>query len=553
MTDQKSTEGPADPPDDSSAHRSTARYADVPGGQVHVQQWGHGEPVVLLHDAGSSSAGFAAIAGTSGGLASDRTVLAPDLIGAGGTTVDDAQAGDLDVQADTVAAALRACGVISAPVAGDGAGAAVAFALAARHPDLVTGVVVLGEPATTSGDDCPPPWPAPDGSGSHLLRIWDEVRDGMTFRPWWRRQADSRLRRALPQPDVLHQVFLDVAEHGGAHRSLARSAAKTWSALTASAELPVRAVESDVSSAFEALPPGALSADSVESSTGLCDYLRTSVGQIHLRRFGSGASGRPVLLLHSNPGSGAGLEALARSLGAFRPTVVWDTPGHGRSDDLPEHLATNITLGHTYAPILVDLLDRLGIQSCDVYGTHTGAGLAVELAIAAPDRVESLVLDGVPLFDDDPELVASVLANYFTDLTPDSHGSHLRRAWAATADMALWWPHYNHTVDGIREVNGYLPDFVHRATLDMLRSAPYYYRYYRAAWTWPATQRLPLVTRPVLVGSTPTDPLRAMTPTALALLPVATEVVFEPLGEASSAPANARIIADFLGRGADSA
>lgn len=535
----------------STTKGGTVCYVDVPGGQLHLRRWGSGAPVVLLHDAGSSSAGFAAgSAAAVAGMMGRRTVLAPDLIGTGGTTVDDAQAGDLDAQADAVAAALRAFGVSSAPVAGDGAGAAVALVLAARHPDLVTGLVVLGEPAAAAGDHDPPPWPAPDASGGHLLTTWDEVRDGMVFRPWWRRRAETRLRRPLPDPAVLHRVFLDVADHDGAHRSWARSVSRAWPELAASAAAAaaIRADAGDLVSAMAALPPGGRDARVEPASAGPRGHLGTDAGQIHIRRFGFGAPGRPLLLLHSNPGSGAGLEALARSLSTSRPTIVWDTPGHGRSDDLPERLTRDITLAGSYVPILLGILNELGIDSCDVYGTHTGAGLAVELAIAAPDRVQSLVLDGVPLFDDDPHLVESVLAHLFTDLTPDSHGSHLRRAWGATADMALWWPHYNHTIGGIRGVDGYPPEFVHRATLDMLRSAPYYHRYYRAAWTWPATERLPLVTRPALVGSTPTDPLRAMTPTAMALLPDAQEAWFEPLGLPSSIAANRQTIAAFLDR-----
>jgi hypothetical protein len=67
---------------------------------------------------------------------------------------------------------------------------------------------------------------------------------------------------------------------------------------------------------------------------------------------------------------------------------------------------------------------------------------------------------------------------------------------------------------------------VHRVTADMLRSVPTYSIAYRAAFTWLATQRLPLVTRPALVGSTPTDPLRPATLRSLALLPDARWATF---------------------------
>jgi hypothetical protein len=158
-------------------------------------------------------------------------------------------------------------------------------------------------------------------------------------------------------------------------------------------------------------------------------------------------------------------------------------------------------------------------------------------------------LDGVPLFDDQPDLVASVLERYFADITPDTHGCHVRRAWSMTMDMALWWPWFNHTSGGIRDVDAYRPEVAHRVVLDMLRSAPHYDRFYRAGWSWACTRRLPLVRQPVLVGSTATDPLAAMTPAAHRLLGGrATEVVFAPLGRDGSAEANAGLIAEFLDR-----
>jgi pimeloyl-ACP methyl ester carboxylesterase len=252
----------------------------------------------------------------------------------------------------------------------------------------------------------------------------------------------------------------------------------------------------------------------------------------------------PVLLLHANPGSGEGLEPLLRSIAHDRMAVAIDLPGHGRSDPLPPAVANGATLAGAYAPVLLEAMDALGLDRVDVYGTHTGAGLAAELAVAAPGRVRSLVLDGVPLFDDDPALVAAVLAGYFPDLTPDRHGSHLVRAWNMTRDMALWWPWFQQDPDSIRDGEPYPEATLERVTADLLHSLPAYDISYRAAWTWPGTQRLPLVTQPVLVGSSPSDPLLAMTPRAVALLNDARETTFPPSGP-QRPEALARCIATF--------
>jgi pimeloyl-ACP methyl ester carboxylesterase len=276
-------------------------------------------------------------------------------------------------------------------------------------------------------------------------------------------------------------------------------------------------------------------------------YADVRHGQLHVRAANPSRDQRPalpVLLLHANPGSGEALEPLLRAVGRERRAVAVDLPGHGRSDPLPAASQRNATLSESYVPVILKAMDALEWVRVDVYGTHTGAGLAVELAIAAPHRVRSLALDGIPLFDDDPVLVSAVLAEYFVDLTPDRHGSHLVRAWNVTLDMALWWPWFRQDVDSIRDGEPYPAAMLQRVTADMLRSLPAYDVSYRAAWTWRGSERLPLVTQPVLVGSSPTDPLRAMTPRAMARLRNARETTFPPAGP-DRADSLARCLAQF--------
>ncbi len=539
------------PHDPSAPDLGRPQYVSVGDGQLHLRSWGQGAPVVLLHNAGNSSAGWADFAGRLSELNKGLLIVAPDLIGTGGTTLDPSSSGDLVAQADAVVSGVRALGVEQCVVLGDGAGAAVARVAAQRHSDFVAEVVVMQAPVEASEGE-PPSWPAPDPQGAALLAMWDETIDGMIFSPWWKRVGANRLQRGLPSAPVIHEVFLDIAEHNGAHRALAQSASRQWAELApGQGERSFSEPDSDpfaiLSELTAALPHATISADR-EGATGNGTYSYSDVlgVRIHTRQFGQGLEGRPLLLLHSNPGSGQGLEGLAAEIGKSRPTIVWDTPGHGRSQDLQGEMAQNPTLADVYAQLLVGLLDSLGVDQCDVYGTHTGAGLAAELAIAAPSRVASVVLDGVPLFDDNPTMVDQALANYFIDLHPDAFGSHIRRAWGTNVNTGLWWPHYNHTVEGVRTSDAYPAELVHGMTLDMLRSAPHYARYYRAAWTWKATSRLPLIPHRTLVGTTPTDPLAAMTPTALALLPAGQEGHFAPFGREDSIPVTARTITDFL-------
>jgi hypothetical protein len=110
--------------------------------------------------------------------------------------------------------------------------------------------------------------------------------------------------------------------------------------------------------------------------------------------------------------------------------------------------------------------------------------------------------------------------------------------------MALWWPWFRQDVEGIRDGEPYPPVVLERVTADMLHSLPAYDISYRAAWTWRGSERLPLVTQPVLVGSSPTDPLRAMTSRAVALLRDGRESAFPP-GGPERPEALAQCIAQF--------
>ncbi len=532
------------------------RCAYVPaedGAQIHVRLGGAGPAVLLIPESPGSGAAVTRLAREL--IDAGHAVAVPDLIGAGATTYPDDLAADLDAQARLAATVLDGLGWPGSVLVGDGAGTAVALRLAAARPDLVRGLAILAAPY--GGPAATPAWdssPAPHGE--HLVRLWHALRDQHIFTPYWLPAAAHRRHRPMPDPIVLHEVFADTLAHAAVFGRLAEAVRRAWPALVDAAKVSIVEVEApgDAGAVLAALsklpPPRTHDPGDRPAAGGPRAYVDIHNGQLHVR-LGASASARkgtfhtdsdhkgalpraerglPVLLLHANPGSGEGLEPLLRSIARDRPAIAIDLPGHGRSDPLPTAAALGATLAGTYAPVLLEAMDALDLDRVDVYGTHTGAGLAVELAIAAPGRVRSLVLDGVPLFDDDPALVTAVLAQYFPDLTPDRHGSHLVRAWNMTRDMALWWPWFQQDVDGIRDGEPYPEATVERVNADMLHSLPAYDTSYRAAWTWQGTQRLPLVTQPVLVGSSPADPLRAMTSRALALLNDGHETTFPPSG-----------------------
>lgn len=102
---------------------------------------------------------------------------------------------------------------------------------------------------------------------------------------------------------------------------------------------------------------------------------------------GAGAAGIPLLWVHGLGGSWQNwLEQLPEFAGRNRSVAI-DLPGFGASPmpDEPISIAG-------YGRALVGLLDRLGIPKAVVVGNSMGGFIAAELAIAAPERVEKLVL-----------------------------------------------------------------------------------------------------------------------------------------------------------------
>ncbi|MBT0671004.1 alpha/beta fold hydrolase [Novosphingobium profundi] len=150
-------------------------------------------------------------------------------------------------------------------------------------------------------------------------------------------------------------------------------------------------------------------------------YTSCRFGHLHYRACGAPQPGRaPVVLLHQNPSSSYEYEALIEALGEDRLVYAFDTPGYGMSDAPP---APPGMAGYAQAfSDGLDALEKTGelTGSVDLYGFHTGTLLACELAMARPDRVRSLALTGIPMFDADT--LAEKLAYAENFPTPDAEG-----------------------------------------------------------------------------------------------------------------------------------
>jgi pimeloyl-ACP methyl ester carboxylesterase len=199
-------------------------------------------------------------------------------------------------------------------------------------------------------------------------------------------------------------------------------------------------------------------------------------------------------MLHSNPGGSESFEGMMREFGAGRQVIAPDYLGNGCSDSPPSGAAVDIKY---VAASMMSFVEALGVGPVDILGSHTGALVAIEYAIANPSVVGSLILDGPPLID--AELAEDIERNYFESLDPDPHGLQLLRAWNVRRDNFIFFPWYARRSASVRDLQMPTAAELHHLVLGFLQSGPTYHLTYRAAWAYPTQARLPLIARPALL------------------------------------------------------
>ncbi|MEM9533084.1 MAG: alpha/beta fold hydrolase [Pseudomonadota bacterium] len=159
-------------------------------------------------------------------------------------------------------------------------------------------------------------------------------------------------------------------------------------------------------------------------------YVPGPFGQIHYYEAGDGP---PLILAHQSPVCARQFErAMPLLAAAGLRAVAVDTPGFGMSDTP----AAPPDIG-AYADAFVTVLDGLGIDRAHCLGHHTGAAIVGNFAARYPDRVDRVVLNGVPLFTQKEldQFRALELAPH--PVHPD--GSHLQEAWDRRLQFSPGW------------------------------------------------------------------------------------------------------------------
>lgn len=271
-------------------------------------------------------------------------------------------------------------------------------------------------------------------------------------------------------------------------------------------------------------------------------------GQVHYRRCrrsagdNSESSAPPLWMLHASPASSVSLLGLIDELGASREVIAPDTLGNGDSAaaDVEE---PDIAY---YADSSWRVMDALGIDYVDLYGSHTGAHIAMEMAISHPGRVRRLILDGIAMFD--PAQKSEYLAHYAPAMAPDATGAQFHWALQFVRDQGWFFPYFRRDAAHNRGLGSMPAESLHRTTVEVLKALRTYHFAYRAAFAHDDRGRLPLLTVPTLVMANASDPLAKGVPLAAPLVKDSTPWIFYDDGDDAVAR-KARALAGYLDTG----
>jgi pimeloyl-ACP methyl ester carboxylesterase len=226
------------------------------------------------------------------------------------------------------------------------------------------------------------------------------------------------------------------------------------------------------------------------TSTILRRIIQLADRRVHLRTAGTGPR---LLMIHGSPANSEYFLPLIHDLADQYCCIAADTPGFGESDPLTGDVSIA-----ALALASAALIEQLGCAPCLVFGSHTGAAIALELAALRPDLVSGVILDGVPMFTASEAL--ALFRGYFEPVEPDERGGHFARTWTRIRDMFIWFPWTSHDPTRLNGSDLPAPATTHRWVSMLFQAAPHYARPYQAAIAYGerASAAAAVQTRPAL-------------------------------------------------------
>lgn len=238
-------------------------------------------------------------------------------------------------------------------------------------------------------------------------------------------------------------------------------------------------------------------------------YLDLPWGQVHYRSVSPPDAARApaptMLMLHQSPLSSRNYDLLLPHLAGFCRPYALDTPGYGASSPAPEDWEVA-----DYADAVWACADEIGAERIVLFGRATGTVFAVEAALSRPERVQGLILHGMPVYT--AEERQDRLAGFAPPIDETADGAHLQTIWNRIKGEYPW-------ID---------PKLATAFVRDYLAAGPDFASSYRAIWRYdlPARVRDNLKVPTLLLGGA-RDRIAFMHERTVELLPDARSVFLE--------------------------
>lgn len=400
-----------------------------------------------------------------------------------------------------------------------------------------------------------PPSPQPRSDGGHLTAFWSFLRDRRLLRadaPTLPRTCGAALPdvadlaasfvAAITRPEAFVAHWLAAAAALPAAIDELTASGPHADCIAVLADLPKVLDPPETRPSKQPVPP---TTPPSQRDEPWHQYVETAIGRVHLRRAGS--TGHPVLVLPTGGGSSAQFEPVMCGLAQTRTVAALDYPGNG----LSERLARVPDIAGLAREALA-VADALGWETFDLWGSHTGACVALEMIVQFPDRIGRGVLEGPVMVSD--EFRDDLLARYFPDLAPDAFGTHLPRAWNWRRDVFCYWPWYRVEHAAARTIGVPNAEDLQLYAVGILESGATYSGAYRAAFDYDTRARLPQLNRPIIITAGPHDMLANalddaadLAPDGLLKVVPTPETVWWPDPDPVAAEKTMQIYREFLG------
>ena len=195
--------------------------------------------------------------------------------------------------------------------------------------------------------------------------------------------------------------------------------------------------------------------------------------KLHFLKAGKGA---PIVLLHPSPSSAKSMIPFIKELAPFFTVIAIDTPGYGTSDLMPIKPKGL----KAYCKYLRPFLKKMGLTKFAIYGSATGAQLAIRYCLEYPYQITNLYIDNAAHFSND--MRDRILKKYFPDISPKYDGSHLMTIWTMVHDLFVFFP-WCFSEEQYRVEKSFPPNFVlHQIALEYMLAGKNYDLAYRAAF-----------------------------------------------------------------------